>query len=58
MCYNNGYIVLYDVIFFFEKSIICVLLGVNGSGKLMLFKSIMGLINLKGLIELCGLFVK
>lgn len=40
--YNNGYIVIYDVSFLLMGGIICVLVGVNGSGKFILFKSIMG----------------
>ena len=56
--YNNGHEALHDVTFSLEKSTICALLGVNGSGKSTLFKSIMGLINPKGSIKLCGLPVR
>lgn len=55
--YNNGHVALHNVTFSLQQSTICALLGVNGGGKSTLFKSIMGLINPKGSIELCGLTV-
>ncbi|MGX2948168.1 metal ABC transporter ATP-binding protein [Frederiksenia canicola] len=53
--YNNGHTALYDVNFSLEGGTICALLGVNGSGKSTLFKSIMGLVNPQGKIEICGM---
>lgn len=51
--YNNGHIALHDVTFSLQGGTICALLGVNGSGKSTLFKSIMGLVNPQGSIEIC-----
>lgn len=51
--YNNGHTALHDVNFSLEGGTICALLGVNGSGKSTLFKSIMGLVNPQGRIEIC-----
>ncbi|AUI66303.1 MULTISPECIES: metal ABC transporter ATP-binding protein [Glaesserella] len=53
--YSNGHTAIHDVSFRLEGGTICALLGVNGSGKSTLFKSIMGLVQPKGRIELCGL---
>lgn len=53
--YNNGHTALHDVNFSLEGGTICALLGVNGSGKSTLFKSIMGLVNPQGKIEICGM---
>ncbi|MFK5153794.1 metal ABC transporter ATP-binding protein [Glaesserella parasuis] len=53
--YSNGHTAIHDVTFRLDGGTICALLGVNGSGKSTLFKSIMGLVQPKGNIELCGL---
>lgn len=53
--YSNGHTAIHDVTFRLDGGTICALLGVNGSGKSTLFKSIMGLVQPKGTIELCGL---
>ena len=55
--YSNGHTAIHDVSFHLEGGTICALLGVNGSGKSTLFKSIMGLVQPKGTIKLCGLTV-
>lgn len=56
--YNNGHTALHDVNFSLQGGTICALLGVNGSGKSTLFKSIMGLANPQGKIEICQLPVR
>ncbi|EJS89911.1 YfeB, partial [Pasteurella multocida subsp. multocida str. Anand1_buffalo] len=54
--YNNGHLAIYDTTFNLEGGTTCALVGVNGSGKSTIFKSLMGLVKpQKGEIKLCGL---
>ena len=54
--YSNGHTAIRDVSFTLQGGTTCALVGVNGSGKSPLFKSLMGQIKPKsGSIRLCGL---
>ena len=54
--YPNGFTAVYDVSFDLGPSTICALVGVNGSGKSTIFKSIMGFVRpSSGEIRLCGM---
>lgn len=53
--YNNGHVAIYDVSFELKGGSVCALIGVNGSGKSTIFKSLMGLVKpQQGQITLCG----
>jgi len=57
--YPNGFTAVYDVSFDLGPSTICALVGVNGSGKSTIFKSIMGFVRpSSGEIRLCGMPVE
>ena len=54
--YSNGHTAIRDVSFTLQGGTTCALVGVTGSGKSTLFKSLMGQIKPKsGSIRLCGL---
>ena len=54
--YSNGHTAIRDVSFTLQGGTTCALVGVNGSGRSTLFKSLMGQIKPKsGSIRLCGL---
>ncbi len=53
--YNTGLTAVYDASFELDPGTICALVGVNGSGKSTIFKSIMGFVTpAAGEIRLCG----
>jgi manganese/iron transport system ATP-binding protein len=53
--YGNGLTAVRDVTFDLEPGTICALVGVNGSGKSTIFKSVMGFIRPSaGEVRLCG----
>jgi manganese/iron transport system ATP-binding protein len=55
VAYSNGHIAIQDIGFQLTAGTICALVGVNGSGKSSLFKSIMGFIRpTKGQVRICG----
>ena len=57
--YNNGHKALRDVSFVLRSGMICALVGMNGSGKSSLFKTIMGFIKpISGSVSIGGLPVK
>lgn len=57
--YNNGHEALRDVSFVLRSGMICALVGMNGSGKSSLFKTIMGFIKpISGSVSIGGLPVK
>ncbi|MDN2664767.1 manganese/iron ABC transporter ATP-binding protein [Psychromonas sp. 14N.309.X.WAT.B.A12] len=57
--YRNGFTAIHDASFTLPKGSITALVGINGSGKSTIFKSIMGLVNLKtGSVNILGLSVK
>src|SRR6476661_8997552 len=59
VAYNNGYIALHDATFHLRPGTICALVGVNGSGKSTVFKSIMGFVRPSaGDVKLCGMPVR
>jgi len=54
--YGNGFTAVRDASFELGAGTICALVGVNGSGKSTIFKSIMGLVRpARGQVRLCGL---
>jgi len=54
--YRNGNVALHDASFRLAAGTICALVGVNGSGKSTMFKSIMGFIKpTKGSVRISGL---
>jgi manganese/iron transport system ATP-binding protein len=54
--YNNGFTAVQDASFNLDPGTICALVGVNGSGKSTIFKSIMGFVRpAAGEVRLCGL---
>jgi manganese/iron transport system ATP-binding protein len=56
--YNNGLTAVHDASFELDPGTICALVGVNGSGKSTVFKSIMGFVEpASGEIRLCGMKV-
>ncbi|WP_413691887.1 manganese/iron ABC transporter ATP-binding protein [Psychromonas sp. KJ10-2] len=57
--YRNGFTAIHDASFTLPKGSITALVGINGSGKSTIFKSIMGLVSLKtGSVNILGLTVK
>lgn len=57
--YRNGFTAIHDASFTLPKGSITALVGINGSGKSTIFKSIMGLVSLKtGSVNILGLSVK
>jgi len=57
--YRNGFTAIHDTTFSLPEGSITALVGVNGSGKSTVFKSIMGLVSLKtGSVNILGLTVK
>jgi len=57
--YRNGFRAIHNASFTLPKGSITALVGVNGSGKSTVFKSIMGLVGLKtGKVDILGLNVK
>lgn len=57
--YRNGFTAIHDASFTLPAGSITALVGVNGSGKSTVFKSIMGLVSLKtGKVNILGLNVK
>jgi manganese/iron transport system ATP-binding protein len=57
--YRNGFTAIHNASFTLPKGSITALVGINGSGKSTVFKSIMGLVSLKeGSVEILGLSVK
>jgi len=57
--YRNGFTAIHNASFSLPKSSITALVGINGSGKSTVFKSIMGLVSLKtGSVNILGLSVK
>lgn len=57
--YRNGFSAIHDVNFTLPEGSITALVGINGSGKSTVFKSIMGLVSLKtGSVSIAGLNVK
>jgi manganese/iron transport system ATP-binding protein len=57
--YRNGFTAIHNASFALPKGSITALVGINGSGKSTVFKSIMGLVSLKeGSVEILGLSVK
>lgn len=57
--YRNGFTAIHDTSFNLPEGSITALVGINGSGKSTVFKSIMGLVNLKkGAVSILGLSVK
>ena len=54
--YNNGFTAVQNASFNLDPGTICALVGVNGSGKSTIFKSIMGFVRpAAGEVRLCGL---
>lgn len=54
--YANGFTAVRDATFELDPGTICALVGVNGSGKSTIFKSIMGFVKpAAGEVRLCGL---
>ena len=57
--YRNGFAAIHDTSFTLPAGSITALVGINGSGKSTVFKSIMGLVSLKtGSVSILGLNVK
>jgi len=57
--YRNGFTAIHNASFSLPKGSITALVGINGSGKSTIFKSIMGLVSLKtGSVNILGLSVK
>jgi len=57
--YANGFTAVRDASFALDPGTICALVGVNGSGKSTIFKSIMGFVRPSaGAVRLCGLPVE
>lgn len=57
--YRNGFTAIHDASFTLPEGSITALVGINGSGKSTVFKSIMGLVSLKtGSVDILGLSVK
>lgn len=57
--YANGFTAVHDATFELDPGTICALVGVNGSGKSTIFKSIMGFVKpAAGEVRLCGLPVE
>ncbi len=57
--YRNGFTAIHDTSFTLPTGSITALVGINGSGKSTIFKSIMGLVNLKtGSVKIHNLAVK
>lgn len=57
--YRNGFTAIHDLSFTLPQGSITALVGINGSGKSTVFKSIMGLVSLKtGSVSILGLSVK
>lgn len=53
--YNNGFTAVQNASFDLDPGTICALVGVNGSGKSTIFKSIMGFVRpTAGAVRLCG----
>jgi manganese/iron transport system ATP-binding protein len=53
--YNNGFTAVQNATFSLDPGTICALVGVNGSGKSTIFKSIMGFVRPSaGEVRLCG----
>jgi manganese/iron transport system ATP-binding protein len=53
--YNNGFTAVQNASFSLDPGTICALVGVNGSGKSTIFKSIMGFVRPSaGEVRLCG----
>jgi len=56
--YSNGFTAVHDTSFELGPGTICALVGINGSGKSTIFKSIMGFVRpARGEVRLCGLSV-
>lgn len=56
--YNNGHVALRDASFHLEAGTICALVGINGSGKSTVFKTVMGFLKpSKGIVEIAGMSV-
>jgi len=57
--YRNGFTAIHNASFSLPEGSITALVGINGSGKSTIFKSIMGLVSLKtGSVDILGLSVK
>lgn len=57
--YRNGFTAIHDASFSLPTGSITALVGINGSGKSTIFKSMMGLVSLKtGSVDILGLTVK
>ncbi len=57
--YRNGFTAIHNASFTLPEGSITALVGINGSGKSTIFKSIMGIVNLKtGSVTIMGLNVK